>query len=101
MRWPIALVLAGVLAACQQSTVEQQKAALTLAPDSMAHRQMQMRRFDTKDEGLMTSASAGVLQDLGFTLEESSVSTGLLVASKDRDAVELGQVAGQLFLAAL
>ncbi len=50
---------------------------------------------------MILSACSGVLQDLGFTLEESSVATGLLVASKNRDAMEAEQVAGQIFVAAL
>jgi hypothetical protein len=90
------------LMGCQtDSSVQQQKLALTLAPESLAQRQAQMRRFDTKDENNIIGASAAVLQDLGFTIEESSAKTGLIVASKDRDAVESGQVAGQIFLAAL
>lgn len=87
--------------ACQTSTVDQQTAALSLNSASMAQRQMQSRRFETTDESMILSACAGVLQDLGFTIDESSAATGLLVASKDRDAIEAGQVAGQLLLAAL
>jgi hypothetical protein len=67
----------------------------------MAKRQQEMRRFETTDDALLLSASAGVLQDLGFTVEEAEPVAGLLVASKDRDAVEAKQVAGQLLLAAL
>lgn len=94
----IALLL---LASCQNTnSVQQHTAALTLSPDSMAQRQAQMRRFDTANETLLLSASAGVLQDLGFTIEESAAKAGLIVASKDRDAVEAGQVASQIMLAA-
>jgi len=50
---------------------------------------------------MLLSASAAVLQDLGFTIDESSAKTGLIVASKDRSAIEAGQVAGQIFMAAL
>jgi hypothetical protein len=94
--------LAAALAACQQSnSVDQQAAALTLSPASLAERQLQMRRYDTKDESAILSAAAGVLQDLGFNIDESTAKAGLIVASKDRDAVEAGQVAGQVFLAVL
>lgn len=96
-----ALALLASVAACEQHSLSAETAALTLAPESLAQRQMQMRRFDTKDESAILSASAGVLQDLGFTIDEGSGNAGFLVASKDRDAVEAGQVAGQLFLAAL
>lgn len=90
------------LVACQTTpSVEQQTQALTLSSQSLASRQFQSRRFDTDDEATILSACAGVLQDLGFIITESSSSAGLLVASKDRDAVDSGQVAGQIFLAAL
>jgi len=90
------------LAACQTTaSVEQQTQALTLSSQSLASRQLQTRRFDTDDETKILAACSGVLQDLGFIISESSSSAGLLVASKDRDAVESGQVAGQLLLALL
>jgi len=96
------VALSALLLGCQPGpTVEQQTAALTLATSSVSLRQIQSRRYDTGNEGLILSASAGVLQDLGFTIEESAANSGLLVASKDRDAVEAGQVAGQVFFALL
>ena len=95
----IALCLA--LTACKTTTVEDQIAALTLSSDDLALRRANSRRFDTSDETMMQSACAAVFQDLGFTLEESSTETGLLVASKDRDAVEAQRVAAQIFLAAI
>jgi len=42
-----------------------------------------------------------VLQDLGFTLEESETDLGVLLGSKDRDAVESGQVAASIMLGVL
>ncbi len=80
---------------------QQETAALTLSSTSMATRQLETRRFDTKNEGDVLSATSAVLQDLGFTIEETSAQHGLVVGSKDRDAVEAGQVAGQIFLSAL
>lgn len=90
-----------LLAACQKPTVEQETAALTLGADSMASRQMQMRRYDTHDEAAILAATAGVLQDLGFIIDEAAPKSGLVVASKDREAIQAQQVAGQLFIAAL
>jgi len=87
-----------LLMSCQTPTVDQQSAALTLSPTSLSDRQIQSRRFSTPDEQIILAACAGVLQDLGFILDESSAQTGLLVASKDRDAVEAGQVTGQIML---
>ena len=95
------LAVTNALAGCKTATVEQQTAALTLAPKSLSERQMQSRRFETNDEIKLLAACAGVMQDLGFSIEETSKETGLLIGSKDRDAVEADQVAGQLFLAAL
>ena len=95
------ILLCLVLTACKTTRVEDQTAALTLSSDDLALRHANSRRFDTGDETMMQSACAAVLQDLGFTLEESSTEMGLLVASKDRDAVEAQQVAAQIFLAAI
>jgi hypothetical protein len=96
-----ALLAAALVAGCQPDTRDQQRAALTLSADNLAQRQLTMRRFDTKDDAVILSSAAGVLQDLGFTIEESAAKAGLIVASKDRDATQAGEVAGQIFLAAL
>jgi hypothetical protein len=69
------------------------KDALILSPTSLQERQLQTRRFDGSDEPKMLSAVAGVLQDLGFNLDESETKLGLVVASKKRSAVSAGQVA--------
>ena len=75
--------------------------ALQMKPDALADRQMQTRRFETTNNMTMLSAASGVLQDLGFTLEESEVPLGVLVASKERDATSGAQVFGAILLAAL
>ena len=77
---------------------------LKASDTSLQTRQLQMRKFDTTDEKQIISASAGVLQDLGFTLDDSETKLGLVVASKDRDATDAGQVAlatVSVFLSAL
>lgn len=73
--------------------------ALTLSPEMLAERQTQMRRYDTQDTTKLLSASAQLLQDLGFTIGETNAATGLLVATKDRSAIEAQQIAGQVALA--
>lgn len=95
--------LAVLLGGCQTNgnSAQNQKAALTLSGDALAQRQIQMRRFDTTDELRLLSAATGVMQDLGFTIEETMAGTGIVIGAKDRDAVEAGQMAGQLFFAAL
>lgn len=84
-----------VFIACAQKIP---KEALQLSPESLQNRQMQTRRFDT-DEKTLLSASAAVLQDLGFTIDESETDLGLIACSKTRDATSAGQVAGAVLVA--
>lgn len=60
---------------------------LKLPPDSLANRQMQSRSYQASSEADMLSACANVLQDLGFTLSESETKLGVIVATKERSAV--------------
>jgi hypothetical protein len=76
-------------------------AALAITPQTVQVRQMQSRRFDTTDEKKLLAACAALLQDLGFNIEESASDLGLVVASKDRTAVETGQVVGSFLVALL
>lgn len=62
--------------------------ALALPPDSLACREMQSRSCPAASETEMLSACAGVLQDLGFTLTESETRLGVIVATKERTAVD-------------
>lgn len=77
------------------------KEALALTSESLKLRHLQTRRFDSKDEKALLAAGAGVLQDLGFTLDESETKLGVIVASKDRSAVETEQVISAILLAFL
>ena len=72
--------------------------ALQMQPDTLANRQIQSRKYDIKTEKELLSASASVLQDMGFNLDESQTSLGLIVASKSRDAKEGGQIAGAILM---
>lgn len=69
-----------------------------LKPDKnyMQTRQLQMRQYDTVDENKMLLASAGVLQDMGFTIDDSETNLGVIVASKNRGAMQTKQVAGRI-----
>lgn len=62
-----------------------------LAPEAPAHRALQTRAFETNDERELLSASAAVLQDLGFQVEESELGMGVLRAAKERSAREFWQ----------
>jgi hypothetical protein len=68
------------------------KDALRMNKATLEDRKLQTRLFDTTDEEKILAASAGVLQDLGFNLDESETDLGLIVGSKERDATEAGQV---------
>ena len=59
---------------------------------------MQTRQFETKDEKELLSASAAVLQDLGFQVEESVREVGFLRATKERSAREHGQDISRFFV---
>lgn len=59
---------------------------------------MQTRSFETADEIELLSASAAVLQDLGFQVSESVREVGFLRATKERSAREYGQHIGRTIL---
>jgi len=84
---------------CGQTTIP--KDALLLKEPTTEIRIRQSRKYATTDEKAVLIASNQLLQDLGFNLEESNRDVGLLVASKDRTAVDGGQVAGQIVAAVI
>jgi len=77
------------------------KDALRMNETTIEQRRLQTRTFDTSDEPQILSASAGLLQDLGFALDKSETKVGLIVASKERSAADAAQVTGAVVLAAL
>lgn len=77
------------------------KDALQFNIDTLADRQLQTRKFDIKDEKALILAGAGVLQDMGYAIDESETKLGVVVGSKNRDATSGGQVAGAVVLALL
>lgn len=98
-----ARALSGIVAlcfatGCARTPVE---TFFQLAPESAAHRAAQTRVFETKDETELLSASAAVLQDLGYQVVESVKELGFLRAAKERSAREYGQEIGRWLLFAL
>jgi len=89
------VMLLFVLSGCATSVPAD---ALRLSPEALEHRQLQTRRFEGMTENEILAASAGVLQDLGFNLDESETELGLLVASKQRSARDARQVAAALLI---
>lgn len=93
-----AILVLLIATGCQQTIP---KEALQLTQESLELRQMQTRAFDTRDEKKILTAAAGVIQDLGFNIDESETALGVIVGSKDRDATETGQVVGAIFMAVM
>jgi hypothetical protein len=83
------------LSACTETVP---KEALQFTPETLAQRQLQTRRFETKEDKTLLSSGAAVLQDLGFTIERGATDLGFIAATKDLSAVEPAQVAGAVLL---
>jgi hypothetical protein len=95
---PLALAVSALsLAAC----VTIPKDALMLKPESLADRHLQTKVFETTDEKSLLTACASLLQDVGFNLDESEVALGVIVASRDRDVTNIGQIIAYAFLSGL
>ena len=93
----LAVALIGTLSSCNQIP----KDLLRSKAPTLEIRRMQMRKFDSGDEKSVLMACGGLLQDLGFNITESDVSSGLIVGQKDRSAVEAGQVVAKVAFAIL
>lgn len=77
------------------------KDALTLSPESLAERQMQTRKYGTNNEAKILAGCAGLLQDMGFNIDESETKLGLIASSKMRSAENAGQIVAAVLVAAL
>jgi hypothetical protein len=99
MRRPLPLFIVAVLLMTGCQTIP--KDALSLSPESLAQRQIQTRKYATTDEAQVLAACAGLLQDLGFNLDESETKLGVISASKMRSAVSAGQITAAILFALL
>jgi hypothetical protein len=90
------LFLSSQLAGCTTPTEPSELFQLT--PESARNRAMQTRLFETNDQTELLSASAAVLQDLGFQVEESVQDVGFLRATKERSARQYGQDIGRFLI---
>jgi hypothetical protein len=75
----LAGALAGVLLAGCATTPS---VALKLDPESAEQRRMQTRKFEGSSEAAVLSAGLGVLQDLGFSIDETESKLGVVSASR-------------------
>lgn len=73
--------------------------AFVVTPEQLARRQIETRRYDGIKEESILIASSNVLQDLGFTLENSETKLGVLTASKQRDATDGAEIAAAIIIA--
>jgi len=73
--------------------------ALRIAAQSDQKRELQTRHFDGVKETTLLAATAGVLQDLGFNLDESESKLGVVTASRkftSRRPLNGGEIAKDL-----
>ena len=71
---------------------------VTLKSETLKDRKLQTRRYETNDEQLILQSVIGLLQDLGFIIDETAPELGVVVASKDRDARDGGEIALSIFV---
>ncbi|MGH7813090.1 MAG: hypothetical protein ACREQI_03705 [Candidatus Binataceae bacterium] len=71
------------------------------ADNALKLREEQSRRYDTANQTQLLSASAALLQDMGFNIDEINKELGVITASKMRSAVRAGQVTTNILVAAL
>ena len=70
LRWSVLPLIGCLFAGCVKAPTAVD--FFTLTPQSAGYRAMQTRMFETADEKNLLSASAAVLQDLGFQVEEGT-----------------------------
>ena len=75
------------------------KDALTLSPEALTHRQIQIKKYQTTDEAKILAACAGLLQDMGFNIDESETKLGLISSSKMRSAQNAAQITAAVLIA--
>ncbi len=102
LRWLCAAVSMAVLVSLGGCATTMQPAEFfELSAESPAHKAMQTRFFETGNEKELLSASAAVLQDLGFQVDEIVGEVGMLRAVKERSARQYGQNIGRFFVMVL
>ena len=74
---------------------------LQLNDTHLKERQIQMKRYEMKDEAALLASASAVLQDMGYNLDESETKLGVISSSKQRDARTADDVIGKIFLSAL
>ena len=97
MKKPLVLASLMLLSGCVSMPTD----LFVVTPQLLQQRQTETRRYDGISEPDLLVASSNVLQDMGFSLENSETDLGVLTASKQRDASNGGEVAVAILFAAL
>ena len=97
LRGIVVLVLMLLVNGC--NTMATPESFFELSSTYNKEKALQIRFFETSNYHELVSASAAVLQDLGFQVEESEPDVGLLRAVKERSAREWGQEIGRGLIA--
>ena len=74
--------------------------ALVVTPELLQRRQLETRQYTGIKETDMLTASANVLQDMGFNIEESETKLGVITANKARSAINAGEIVIKVIVAA-
>jgi len=87
-------LFAGALVACQTLPED----AFRLTESALELREIQSRTFEDVTDIEILSASSGVLQDLGYAIDEVDKNLGVLSASKRASAKDEIEIAGKIAL---
>lgn len=90
------MLLLALLTAC--ATTPKPETFFQLTAASAKYKALQSRIIEASNDKELLSASAAVLQDLGFQIEESVVDAGMLRAVKERSARKYSQEIGRVFV---
>lgn len=96
----VILILCGCISPEEQQKREIERAQRE-AEKSLIRKSLSTREFEMSDKSEMLKASTGVLQDLGFILQESDERLGLLVGSKERSAADTTDIVMSTLITAL
>ena len=95
------LLTSGIASVLLSGCVTLPPNVFVVTSEQLARRQIETRRYDGSKEESILVASSNVLQDLGYTLDNSETKLGVLTASKQRDATHGGEVAAAIIIAML
>lgn len=84
-----------VVAGC---AMEPPRDLFVLTPQMLEQRQLETRRYEGLNEEEILVACSNVLQDMGYTLENSETKLGVLTSSKTRDATNGAEIAANVLL---